>query len=86
LNTILIKIFFLSLFFLFRFHSSPDTSGQIQSAVKSLAGPEGDGPARRGLPVLQAHAGQRAYTDPSHGDASRKETIKRFGINDKSKA
>ena len=54
----------------------PGKSGQIQSVVKPLAGPARDGAARRGLPLLQAHAGQRSHGDATHGDAPRQETIR----------
>ena len=54
-------------------------SGQIQSVVKSAAGLARDGAARRGLPLLQAHAGQRADADATHGDAAREEAIKKHG-------
>ena len=36
---------------------SPPNSGQIHPASELAARPEGDGAARRGLSVLQAHAG-----------------------------
>lgn len=45
--------------------------GQIHSAAEPASRLEGHVPARRGLPVLQAHAGQRAQPDAAHGDAAR---------------
>jgi hypothetical protein len=46
-------------------------TGEIHSAVELVARPEGDGATRRGLLVLQAHAGQRAPRHTPHGDATR---------------
>merc|ERR1739842_262689 len=51
----------------------PQRPGQIHPASEPAARPEGDGAARRGLPVLQAHAGQRAARDAPDGDAAREE-------------
>lgn len=50
-------------------------SGQVQPADGSSARCEVDGPAGRGLPLLQAHAGQRAPRHPPHGNAAREEKI-----------
>ena len=52
-------------------------TGQIHSATEPAPGPETDGPARRGLPLLQAHAGKRATRYPTHGDAARQKEIMR---------
>lgn len=51
--------------------------GQIHSAVESVAWPARDGPARRGLLVLQAHAGQCAAPDTAHGDVACQKEIKK---------
>ena len=37
--------------------------------------PQVDGPTRGGLPVFQAHAGQRSPRHPPHGDAACKKEI-----------
>lgn len=37
--------------------------------------PQVDGPTRGGLPVFQAHAGQRSPRHPPHGDAPREKEI-----------
>ena len=39
------------------------TAGQIHPASEPAARPEGDGAARRGLPLLQAHAGEYRSID-----------------------
>ena len=46
------------------------TAGQIHPASEPAARPEGDGAARRGLPLLQAHAGQRPTRHPADGDVN----------------
>ena len=50
-------------------------SGQVQPADGAAAWREVHGPARRGLPLLQAHAGQRAPRHSSHGDVACEEKI-----------
>ena len=50
-------------------------SGQVQPADGASAWCEVDGPEGRGLPLLQAHAGQRAPRHPPHGNAAREEKI-----------
>jgi len=46
-------------------------SGQIQSVAEPAARATRDGSARRGLPLLQAHARKRTHTNAAHGNAAR---------------
>ena len=51
--------------------TSATSSGEVQPADGSAARAALHGPEGRGLPLLQAHAGQRAPRHPAHGDAAR---------------
>jgi len=50
-------------------------SGEVQPAVSPNPRTEVDGPTRRGLPVFQAHAGERPPRHPPHGNAPCKKEI-----------
>jgi len=50
-------------------------SGEVQPAVSPNPRTEVDGPTRGGLPVFQAHAGERPPRHPPHGDAACKKEI-----------
>ena len=63
----------------FYFHMTPTHglpyAGQIQPPLETVTCPEEHGPAGRGVPVLQTHAGQRSPPDAPHGNAPRQKEI-----------
>ena len=52
------------------------SSGQVQPVDEPDTRAKVDGSARRGLPLLQAHAGQRTARYSSHGNAACEKKIK----------
>lgn len=67
--------FFADVIFLERVPNIIAFAGQIHSATEPAARPENHGAEGRGLPLLQAHAGQRAARHAPHGDAARQEAV-----------